>query len=98
MLRSHVEYEVPVLYVADGMAYVPVMARCEILGLRMVCRMWTVCACCQDGFSRIRAKEITCSTRREMLLEHPDTLPFEVSPCIVQLRGASHGREDLYLE
>ncbi len=29
---------------------------------------------------------------------HPDTLPFEVSTQIVQLRGTSDGREDLYPE
>ena len=56
MLLSHVEYEVPVLYMADGTVYVPVMARCEMLGLRMVCGMWTVFTCCQDGFSRILAE------------------------------------------
>ena len=36
--------------------------------------------------------------RREMLMGHPDTLPFEVSTQIVQLRGTSNGREDLYSE
>jgi len=77
MLLSHVDDEVPVLYLADGRAYVPVMAPCEMLGLHMLCGMWTVCTCCQDGFYCIPASEITCSTRREMLMEHPDTLPFE---------------------
>jgi hypothetical protein len=46
MLLSHVEYEVPVLYLADGTSYGPVIALCEMLGLRMFCGMWTVCTCC----------------------------------------------------
>jgi hypothetical protein len=65
MLLSHVEYEAPVLYLADGTSYVPVMALCEMLGLRMLCGMWTVCTCCQDGFYCIPAREFICSTRKE---------------------------------
>ena len=65
MLLSHVEYEAPVLYLADGTSYVPVMALCEMLGLRRLCGMWTVCTCCQDGFYCIPAREFICSTRKE---------------------------------
>ncbi len=34
MILPHFDYEVPILYVADGTAYVPVIALCEMLGLR----------------------------------------------------------------
>ncbi len=34
LILPHFDYEVPVLYVADGTAYVPVIALCEMLGLR----------------------------------------------------------------
>ena len=34
MILPHFDYEVPILYIADGTAYVPVIALCEMLGLR----------------------------------------------------------------
>ena len=34
MILPHFDCEVPILYVADGTAYVPVIALCEMLGLR----------------------------------------------------------------
>ena len=34
MILPHFDYEVPILYVTDGAAYVPVIALCEMLGLR----------------------------------------------------------------
>lgn len=34
MVLRHFDYEVPVLYLAGGAAYVPVIALCEMLGLR----------------------------------------------------------------
>lgn len=34
MVLPHFDYEVPILYIADGTAYVPVIALCEMLGLR----------------------------------------------------------------
>ncbi len=77
----------PALYLADGAAYLPVRALCRLLGLRMFCGMGLFatqqgrprpsCTCCQDGFSRIRAIEITCSTRREMLMGYRDTPPLK---------------------
>jgi hypothetical protein len=34
IVLPHFDYEVPILYVADGTAYFPVIALCKMLGLR----------------------------------------------------------------
>jgi len=39
MILPHFEYEVPVLYLVDGAAYIPVRALCKMLGLRAETRI-----------------------------------------------------------
>src|SRR6266849_3852946 len=100
--------EVPVLYLADGTGYIPVVALCRMLGIHMFCGMWTVCSSTRETqaslhllpgrFYSMLAKAITCSTGRQMLTEDRIVIPFEVSGHIVPLKGAANGREDLYPE
>lgn len=98
MILSHVEYELPVHHLADGTVYILVIALYEMLGLRMLCGIWTVCTCCQDGFYRNRQERSLVLQEGRCLWGILITLLFEVSTQNVQLRGTSNGREDLYPE
>jgi hypothetical protein len=72
MILPYFDDEVPVVSLADGTRYIPVVALCHMLGLCMFCGIWTVCSSTRETqaslhlqpgrFSSILAIGITCST------------------------------------
>jgi len=72
MTLPYFDAEVPIVYLADGAGYIPVVALCRMLGLCMFCGMWTVCSSTRETqaslhlqpgrFSSILAIGITCFT------------------------------------
>jgi hypothetical protein len=72
MTLPYFDDEVPIVYLADGAGYIPVVTLRRMLGLCMFCGMRTVCSSTRETqaslhlqpghFSSILAIGITCST------------------------------------
>jgi hypothetical protein len=76
MMLHYFDEGVPVLYLSSTL-YVPVIAFCEMLGLRMFCGIETVCSsqqgrprplctCCKEGLYDVLTIEITRSITMEI--------------------------------